>query len=71
MSHDSRILNRRTLQRDHPRLAQLLRAGMAVLDLGWVAVPELLPLVSQKPLVVGARLSALTTTINRQARTSR
>ncbi len=31
---DPRILNRRTLQRDHRRLAQLLQPGMAVLDVG-------------------------------------
>ena len=31
---DPRILNRRTLQRDHRRLARLLRAGMTVLDVG-------------------------------------
>ena len=31
---DPRILNRRTLQRDHRRLAELLRPGMAVLDIG-------------------------------------
>jgi SAM-dependent methyltransferase len=31
---DPRILNRRTLQRDHQRLAQVLRAGMTVLDVG-------------------------------------
>jgi SAM-dependent methyltransferase len=31
---DPRILNRRTLQRDHRRLAELLRPGMSVLDIG-------------------------------------
>jgi ubiquinone/menaquinone biosynthesis C-methylase UbiE len=31
---DPRILNRRTLQRDHRRLAQVLRAGTTVLDVG-------------------------------------
>jgi ubiquinone/menaquinone biosynthesis C-methylase UbiE len=31
---DPRLLNRRTLERDHPRLAQLLRAGMSALDVG-------------------------------------
>ncbi|HEY1493349.1 MAG TPA: methyltransferase domain-containing protein [Candidatus Solibacter sp.] len=31
---DARILNRRTLQRDHCHLARLLRAGMDVLDVG-------------------------------------
>ena len=31
---DPRILNRRTLHRDHRRLAQVLRAGMTVLDVG-------------------------------------
>ena len=31
---DPRILNRRTLERDHRRLAQLLRPGMTVLDVG-------------------------------------
>jgi SAM-dependent methyltransferase len=31
---DPRILNRRTLERDHPHLATLLRPGMAVLDVG-------------------------------------
>ena len=31
---DPRILNRRTLQRDHRRLVQLLRPGMRVLDVG-------------------------------------
>ena len=31
---DPRILNRRTLNRDHRRLAQVLRAGMTVLDVG-------------------------------------
>jgi len=31
---DPRILNRRTLQRDHARLARMLRPGMDVLDVG-------------------------------------
>src|SRR5260370_26768550 len=31
---DTRILNRRTLQRDHRHLASLLHAGMDVLDVG-------------------------------------
>ena len=31
---DPRVLNRRTLQRDHRRLAALLRPGMSVLDVG-------------------------------------
>jgi len=31
---DPRILNRRTLQRDHPYLARVLRIGMDVLDVG-------------------------------------
>lgn len=31
---DARVLNRRTLQRDHRRLAELARPGMAVLDVG-------------------------------------
>jgi SAM-dependent methyltransferase len=31
---DPRILNRRTLERDHRRLADLLRLGMSVLDVG-------------------------------------
>ena len=31
---DPRILNRRTLQRDHPYLARVLRTGMDVLDVG-------------------------------------
>ena len=31
---DPRILNRRTLQRDHPYLARVLRTGMTVLDVG-------------------------------------
>jgi SAM-dependent methyltransferase len=31
---DPRVLNRRTLQRDHRRLAGLLRPGMSVLDVG-------------------------------------
>ena len=31
---DPRILDRRTLQRDHRLLAALLRPGMAVLDVG-------------------------------------
>src|SRR5579871_6558146 len=31
---DPRILNRRTLQRDHSYLAQILRPGMSVLDAG-------------------------------------
>src|SRR5258708_14182017 len=31
---DPRILNRRTLQRDHPYLARVLRTGMNVLDVG-------------------------------------
>jgi SAM-dependent methyltransferase len=31
---DPRILNRRTLRRDHRRLAKLLRSGMSVLDVG-------------------------------------
>lgn len=31
---DARILNRRTLQRDHPRLTSLLGSGMSVLDVG-------------------------------------
>jgi len=31
---DPRILNRRTLERDHPRLLDVLRPGMAVLDVG-------------------------------------
>jgi len=31
---DPRILNRRTLERDHRRLADLLRPGMSVLDVG-------------------------------------
>jgi SAM-dependent methyltransferase len=31
---DSRILGRRTLERDHRRLAELLKPGMAVLDVG-------------------------------------
>src|SRR5215510_8498890 len=31
---DPRILNRRTLQRDHPYLARVLRAGMDILDVG-------------------------------------
>ena len=31
---DPRILNRRTLQRDHPYLARVLRTGMDILDVG-------------------------------------
>src|ERR1017187_1019861 len=31
---DPRILNRRTLQRDHPYLARVLRTGMEILDVG-------------------------------------
>ena len=31
---DARILDRRTLERDHRRLAELLKPGMAVLDVG-------------------------------------
>ena len=31
---DPRILNRRTLQRDHPYLARVLRPGMDILDVG-------------------------------------
>lgn len=31
---DPRILNRRTLRRDHPRLIEILRPGMSVLDVG-------------------------------------
>ena len=31
---DPRVLNRRTLDRDHRRLAELLRPGMTVLDVG-------------------------------------
>src|SRR5579871_410725 len=31
---DPQILNRRTLPKHHPRLAQLLRPGISVLDLG-------------------------------------
>ena len=31
---DPRILNRRTLQRDNPYLARVLRTGMEILDVG-------------------------------------
>src|ERR1035438_3268120 len=31
---DPRILNRRTLRRDHPYLARVLRTGMDILDVG-------------------------------------
>lgn len=31
---DPRVLNRRTLQRDHPYLARVLRTGMDILDVG-------------------------------------
>src|SRR5258708_8648976 len=31
---DPRILNRRTLERDHPYLARVLRTGMDILDVG-------------------------------------
>lgn len=31
---DPRVLNRRTLKRDHPYLVQVLRSGMTVLDVG-------------------------------------
>src|SRR5437868_7806773 len=31
---DPRVLNRRTLEKDHRRLADLLRSGMSVLDIG-------------------------------------
>jgi ubiquinone/menaquinone biosynthesis C-methylase UbiE len=32
---DPRILNRRSLQKDHRHLAQLLRPGLSVLDVGF------------------------------------
>jgi len=44
---DPRILNRRTLQRDHPYLARVLRTGMDILDVGCGTV-ERSPLISQK-----------------------